>query len=129
MDTVAQNEYYELAYDGTRNWVYWTMKGKWARMAVVPNFEKDWDTIQSKTKPGFMILADISKLGIMPDDVKAAQDKRQQKLMQAGVAKLATIVENEVQKMSMNKPLRGSCMDKVLKYCTEIREAEDFLNA
>jgi hypothetical protein len=127
MDKVAQNEYYELAYDPAKNWVHWTMRGYWPSMAVVPNFEADWDTIQKKVKPGFRILADISKLKVMPDDVKTAQDLRQQKLLQEGCKRVAALIESSVTKISMNEALRSSGMDKVLKYCTTVGEAEAFL--
>jgi hypothetical protein len=127
MEKIGQNEYYELAYDAGKNWVYWTMRGYWPSMTAVPNFEKDWDTIQRKVKPGFKILADISKLKVMPDDVKEAQDRRQAKLMQDGCQRLAAIIESSVTKISMNEALRSSGMDKILKYCTSVSEAEAFL--
>jgi hypothetical protein len=129
MEKVAQNQFYELAYDPTTNWVHWTMRGYWPNMAAVPNFEADWDTIQRKVKPGFKILADISQLKVMPDDVKNAQDKRQQKLLQEGCLKVAALIESSVTKISMNEALRNSGMDKVLKYCTSRSEAETFLKA
>jgi hypothetical protein len=129
MEKVAFNNYYELSYDAAKNWVHWKMKGFWSSMAVVPDFEKDWNMIQSKVKPGFKILADISTFKVMEDDVKTAQDRRQEKLMQAGCKKLASVVANTVTKISMNEALQGSGMDKILKYCTSQKEAEDFLNA
>jgi hypothetical protein len=129
MEKVAQNEYYELSYDETKNWVYWTMKGYWPGMTAVPNFEKDWDTIQTKVKPGFKIYSDISQLKVMPDDVKDAQDRRQVKLLQAGCKKVAAIVSSSVTKISMNKAIQGSGIDKILKYCSSAIEAEKFLNS
>jgi hypothetical protein len=129
MEKIGQNEYYELAYDASKNWVFWTMRGYWPSMAAVPNFEKDWDTVQARVKPGFKILADISKLKAMPEDVKTAQDRRQAKLMQDGCARLAAIIESSVTKISMNEALRSSGMDKILHYCTSISEAEAFLKA
>lgn len=53
MTTVSKNDYYEHAYDPEKNLVYWTMKGFWMSMSVVPNYDSDWDKILQMTKPGF----------------------------------------------------------------------------
>ena len=44
-------------------------------MNVVPNFEPDWKRTVDATRKPFRIYADLSKLGVMPDDVKTANDK------------------------------------------------------
>jgi hypothetical protein len=126
MQQVANNEYYDLGYDSSKNRVYWSMKGFWPGMSAVPNFEKDWDTIQSMVKPGFDIFADISTLKTMPDDVKDAQDRRQVKLVTAGCRKVGTLVQSAVTKISMNQAIQGSGIDKILRYCATPDEVEAF---
>ena len=68
MKEIAKNEYYELAVDEAKNRVYWTMKGFWKSMSVVPDFDKDWETTQSLLKSGFTLFGDLSKLGAMPEE-------------------------------------------------------------
>lgn len=129
MKKIAGNQFYALTYDEEKNWIYWTMRGFWPSMASAPDFEKDWDTAQSLTQPGFSIYADLSKLKVMPDDVVEAQNKRQAKLMEGGCRKVACLLDNEVTKMSLNDSLEKNNMSKVVKYFLfiESKEAEKFL--
>ncbi len=55
-----------LAYDASKNWIYWTMQGYWKSMTVVPKFFEDWEAT-----------------------VKRANDKQQAKLMEQGCKKVA----------------------------------------
>ncbi len=128
MKEIAKNEYYELSYDETRNWVYWTMKGFWENMDVVPDFDKHWDETQRAAKSGFKIFADLSKLKAMPDDVKKAQEERQQRLMQSGCIKVSCIMESAVTKISLNKVIQESGMQEMLQYFDNATEAESWLS-
>ncbi len=128
MKEIAQNEYYELAYDEAKNRVYWTMKGFWRNMSVVPDFNKDWDTIQEMTKQGFTIFGNLSKLKTMPEEVSHAQDERQKKLLEGGCSKVSCMVDSAVTKMTLNKALEGSGMDKILQYFDDKFDAESWLD-
>ncbi|MBF0360322.1 MAG: hypothetical protein HQK49_04885 [Oligoflexia bacterium] len=129
MKEVANNQFYELSYDEKKNWVYWTMRGFWKSMAVAPNFDKDWDSIQALTKPGFRIFADLSKLKLMPDDVMEAQNVRQAKLMEGGCKRVSVLMENEVTKLSLNDALEKNKMHEIVRYflVSESKDAEKFL--
>lgn len=127
MNEIAKNAYYELAYDDTKNRIYWTMKGFWQSMAVVPDFDNDWDTAQRMTRSGWTIFADLSTLKVMPDDVKNAQDERQKKLLQAGCTKVSCLMESAITKMSLNAALAGSGMEKIVQYFDNAAEAEHWL--
>ncbi len=131
MKEIAKNEFYELKYDDSENWVYWTMKGFWESMSVVPNFYSDWEaTINTAQKP-FKIYSDLSALKTMPDDVKDANDKMQQKLMQSGCVKVSCLLESSVTKMSLNDVIKSSGMEKMVQYFTksEAGDAKKWLSA
>ncbi|MDM8552152.1 hypothetical protein QUF72_18855 [Desulfobacterales bacterium HSG2] len=127
MKKIAKNAYYELAYDEVKNRIYWTMKGYWRNMSVVPDFDKDWDTVQRMTRSGWTIFGDLSALRAMPDDVKNAQDERQKKLMRDGCTKVSCLVKSAVTKISLNVALADSGMDKILRYFDNAIEAERWL--
>lgn len=128
MIIIASNQYYELRYCNSKNRVYWTMRGQWPSMSAVPDFDKDWDRTQALTSKGFTIFGDLSKLGVMPNDVKLAQDERQRKLLQAGCSKVACIAENFLTKISLNTALERSGMIKILRYFLTPVSAESWLD-
>ncbi len=128
MNEIAKNKYYELSYDDAKNWIYWTMRGFWAGMSVAPNFEKDWHKAQKLAKKPFKIFADLSKLKVMRDEVKEANDKMQQELMQNGCIKVSCLIESELTKLSLNRTLKNSGMDKIVQYFDDAAEAEIWLD-
>lgn len=127
MKQIAKNDYYELGYDADRNWIFWTMKGFWKNMEVVPDFYKDWEKTAKLAKPGFKIYADLSKLKTMPEDVKAAQDAQQKKLLEKGCKKVSCIMESAATKLSLNHAVKASGMDKILRYFDKPEEAGKWL--
>jgi len=118
MKEIVKNEYYELAYDASSNWVYWTMKGFWKNMTVVPDFESDWTKTMKETRKPFRIFADLSTLKAMPDDVKKANDSMQQKLMQNGCEKVACLMDSALTKGALNQVIKDSGMEKMVQYFT-----------
>ena len=127
MEDIAKTDYYELAYDETKNRIYWTMKGYWENMSVVPDFDKDWDTAQLMTESGFTIFADLSTLKVMPEDVMHAQDERQKILLQNGCTKVSCLINDPVTKLSLNTALASSGMEKIIQYFDNTIEAEEWL--
>ncbi len=130
MKQIAKTDFYELRYDESQNWIYWTMQGFWKSMDVAaPNFDKDWDSAIAEVQPGWKLFADLSKLKAMPDDVKAAQDAKQQVLMQKGCTKVSCIMESAVTKMSLNEVIEKSGMKKMIQYFDDAKEANEWLKA
>lgn len=127
MKEIAKNEFYELKYDEGRNWIYWTMKGYWKNMQVAPNFDRDWNTALSMVHGSWRVLADLSQLKAMPEDVKSAQDKKQQEMLQRGCERVSCVMASEVTKMSLNQALKQSGMDKIVQYFNKLSEAEKWL--
>jgi len=130
MNEIAKNEFYELVYDETKNWIYWTMKGYWDSMSKsVPDFDKDWTAALSKVKPGWKVFANLASLKVMPVDVKAANDAKQQELMQKGCKRVSCIIESSMTKMSLNAVLKKSGMEKIVQYFDKADEAQKWLEA
>jgi hypothetical protein len=127
MTPIANNPYYTLEYDPTTNWIHWTMQGTWKSMAVAPKFESDWKEALKLTKRPFKIFSDLSKLIAIPDDVKRANNKMQQKLIQSGCSKVSVIVESAITKLSLNKTLRGTGMESVVQYFDNAEDASAWL--
>ena len=127
MKTIVKTEFYELSYNDSKDWIYWTMKGYWSSMEIVADFEKDWETAISKVKTPFRIFADLTTLGAMPDDVKAANDQMQQKLLQKGCIKVAVTIESAITQMSVNRVIKESGMDKIVQYFDNLNIARKWL--
>ncbi len=130
MKEIVKNEFYELAYDETKNWIHWTMKGYWESMSkAAPDFDKDWAAALSKVKPGWRLYANLAKLKVMPNDVKTAQDTKQQELMQKGCKRVSCIIESSITKMSLNAVLKKSGMEKIVQYFDKADEARKWLES
>lgn len=63
----------------------------------------------------------------MPPDVSKVQDEKQKLTIERACVKVAAIVGSTLTKLSLNKALVGSGMDKILKYCDTVDEAKQFL--
>lgn len=107
------------------------MKGFWSDMGVVPNFQKDWEAAITTAKKPFKNYADLSTLKTMPEDVKNANDKMQQHLMQNGCSKVSCLIESAMTKMSLNQVIKQSGMEKMVQYFAknEANDANTWLNA
>ncbi|MBU0981295.1 hypothetical protein KKC94_01240 [Patescibacteria group bacterium] len=128
MQQIAKNELYELVYDEGKNRIYWTMKGFWRSMSVVPDFDKDWDKIQSHTKDNFTILANLVDLKVLPEEVRMANEERQEKLLRSGCKKVACIILSPITNSSVQRVTEASGMEEIVKNFNSQKEAEDWLN-
>ncbi len=97
------NKYYDLDYDVAHNQIYWTVRGFWSSVDVVPNMEQDWDAVLAQCKkPGFNILADLTEMEMPPDDVAALHVRVQKKIIQAGVSKAAEFTTSAMTRMTVH---------------------------
>ena len=96
MKNIANNNFYELSYDEKSNLVYWTMKGYWNSLNVVPDFEKDWDTAVSETRKGYRVFADLHDLEKIPDHMKEVHFNKQKTLLDNGCEKIACMIGNSI---------------------------------
>jgi len=124
---MIKNDYYEIEYDSIKNRVYYTMKGLWKSVAVVPNFEQDWRNVVQKIRKDWTILGDLKTLQPMPDDVNALNGKVQQYLMTTGLRKVAQVADIAVAG-SINAMARKSGLKEVLWAFYDKPTAETWLN-
>lgn len=112
------NKFYELSIEPNGKFVNWVMKGFWKDMSVVPDFNKDWDTILSEVKAPFVILADLTYMKVFVPEVQKANDLKQQDIMKAGCVKTACLMANaeSVTRVTLQKAVKDSGMDKVVQY-------------
>jgi len=127
---IAKNEYYDLYYEECENCIYWTMKGFWQGMSVVPNFHKDWDKARKLTKQGWKLYSDVSQCKVVPQDVGQEKIKNQKESMESGCIKIARIVDSAITKMSLHKEINELGMDEVIKEfnINQVEEAKKWLN-
>ncbi len=97
------NKYYDLDYDVAHNQIYWTVRGFWSSVDVVPNIVQDWEAVLARVKePGFKVLADLSELKALPEDVEAQAVRIQKKIIQAGVSKAAEFTTSAMTRMTVH---------------------------
>lgn len=87
------NEFYALSFDPKNRQINWTIKGPWLSSKAVPDVLNQWDAILSQVMtPGFKVLANMTNLRAEPHDVEMLHMQIQQKIMAAGVRKVATVI-------------------------------------
>jgi hypothetical protein len=130
MKEIANNDYYELYYDKSSNCIYWTIKGFWKDMSVVPDFHKDWDEARKYTKSGWKIYSDAVKAKVVPPEVRKEKIKNQNKSLKSGCVKIARIVDSAITKVSLKNELDESGFDGVIKQFSkgQEKEAQEWLN-
>jgi len=91
--------------------------------------EKDWDAVLAQVKkPGFKILADLTEMKTPPNDVGALHAKIQQKIIQAGVSKIATITSSAVVRISVNTIGTHSGLQQLTANFDNIEKAQAWLD-
>ena len=122
------NEYYELDYVPAKNQINWKVKGYWPSVKAVPNMEKDWETILARTrKPGFNILADLTEMKLAPQEVEDLHAKVQQRLIKAGVRKIAVVIQSALVSMTVSNIGAVSGMNQLIGQFNDIAKAQAWL--
>lgn len=121
MITIAKNEQYELLIDIVGNRAFLTIKGFWRNEADIPGYLEDWDQALKMLKPGFTLLTDAINMSIHPGEVRDIHHKAQQKIISAGVKKVAELQNESVAQMQLNGLSSESGMPK--KNFTDKKEA------
>jgi len=126
---VITNKFYDLGYDPKRNQINWKVKGYWASVNVVPNMEKEWNSMLAKArKPGFNILADLTEMKVTPQDVQELHTKVQQQIVQAGVQKIATVTASAVTRMSVTQIGSVSGITQMVSDFDDLKKAQAWLD-
>lgn len=127
MKTIAQNDYYVLAVDPSKNRAYLTLIGYWRTRADVPKYIEDWRKAMRDLSKGFTVLSDVTRFKAPPADVVQLHMEAQKILMSGGLNKVAELVGHDViTKMAIDRFSRESGMFKGT--FDSWREADDWLD-
>jgi hypothetical protein len=123
------NKYYDLDYDPVKNQINWRVKGFWKSVGVVPSMETDWEsTLARARKPGFNILADLKTMKSPPQDVKELHAKVQGRIIEAGVHKLAVIIDSPLTSLSVTSIGKKSGMNQLMTQFSDKKNAQAWLD-
>ncbi|RUA31869.1 MAG: hypothetical protein DSY77_12410 [Bacteroidetes bacterium] len=112
MITIATNEQYSLKVDITRNRAFLKINGFWRNKEDIPGYLQDWDEAIYKLSKGFTLLTDATEMTIHPGDVRDVHSKAQEKIIKAGVKKVAELHSENVSIMQLDGVSRESGMPK-----------------
>jgi len=112
MITIAENEQYSLKVDITKNRAFLKINGFWRNKADIPGYLQDWDEAINKLTTGFTLLTDATEMTIHPVDVRDVHSKAQEKIVKAGVKKVAELHSENVAGMQLNSVSNESGMPK-----------------
>jgi hypothetical protein len=127
MKTIAQNDYYVIAVDATKNRLYLTLIGYWKSRAEVPKYIEDLKKATRELSKGYTILTDVTKMKAPPQDVVSLHMEAQKVVLAAGLSKTAELVGRDaIAKLAVDRFSRESGMYKGT--FDNWREADDWLD-
>ncbi len=90
-ERITSNSYYDIAVDSAKNRIYLTIKGFWQTKELVPHYINDIGTAVGRMKPGFTVLADLTRMVQPTPEVCALHQESQVLLVKCGAARAAQI--------------------------------------
>jgi hypothetical protein len=93
-ERVVSNSYYEIAIDPAKNRIYLTIKGFWQTKDLVPHYVEDIGSAVARLKPGFTVLADLTRMVPPTHEVAVMHKRVRESLMENGLFRAAEIVDN-----------------------------------
>jgi hypothetical protein len=127
MKTIAQNDYYVIAADPSKNRMYLTLIGYWRSRAEVPKYIEDLKKATRELSRGYTILTDVTKMKAPPQDVVTLHTEAQKVVLAAGLSKTAELVGSDIfTKMSVDRFSKESGMHKGT--FDNWREADEWLD-
>jgi hypothetical protein len=127
MITIAENKQYSLEVDITKNRAFLKINGFWRNKEDIPGYLQDWDEAIKKLSKDFTLLTDATEMTIHPGDVRDVHSKAQEKIIKAGVKKVAELHSENVAFMQLNGVSNESGMPK--KNFNEKEAALEWLDA
>jgi len=112
MITIAENEQYSLKVDITKNRAFLKINGFWRNKEDIPAYLNDWDETINKLSSDFTLLTDATEMAIHPGDVRDVHSKAQEKIVKAGVKKVAELHTENVAVMQLDSVSNESGMPK-----------------
>lgn len=104
LEEIVKNKFYEIYLDLGKNRAYFTCRGFWESLTVVPNYYEDIVEATAKLRPGFSALIDVKELKTPPQDVIELFMKAQNFALEKGLKKSAHIIDAPVVEMASGRP-------------------------
>lgn len=112
-ETIAQNDYYIITVDRSKNRAYFTLMGYWKSRQDVPEYLDDWRKAGQKLSRGFTVLSDLTRMKVPPPDVAQLHTEAQRIVVSAGSTKTAELVGHDViTRMAIDRFSQDSGMRK-----------------
>ncbi|MDX5419276.1 MAG: hypothetical protein LPK09_08660 [Hymenobacteraceae bacterium] len=92
---IAKNKCYELAYDESKNRIYYSILGFWKSTENIPDFLNDWNKTLAAVSPGFTLLIDMRTMITHPQQLNSLHEESQRKVKAMGVSKVANVMPTD----------------------------------
>jgi hypothetical protein len=126
-EEIANNDYYEIYVDRSKNRLYYTVKGYWETVSLVPENYNDLAKASVKLTEGFDILSDLTDMKPPPAEVAELHMKQQKMLIERGLSRTAEVMDHAVLKIAVQRYARESKMD--VQGFGSVSEAEVWLDS
>ncbi len=127
MQTIANTSHYTLAFESSKNRVYWTPKGFWDKSVNADELMDNWDNVLNMASTGFTILADATQIKTLLPMWAETFKSIQARMVESGLAASAEVLpQDAVTKMQANRVARQSGMLK--ESFATIADAEKWLD-
>src|SRR5690606_27874075 len=120
------NRSYTLNVVLDKNRIYLKIKGYWRSTETVPNYIADWRKALILVRKQFTVLTDASEMKTHPKPVRDLHEEVQKMINNAGVSKVAEVVNDDITEMQLNSMARSTRF--VRKNFRNIEEAEKWLD-
>lgn len=125
---IADNDFYSIEADGSKNRIYLTIKGFWQDINQIKGYLDDIKNAANSVNKGFTILSDLTTMKTPTQEIGELHVKAQQVLVDAGLSKTAEVhPASTVTQLSLKRFSEESGMQKGLFPTRE--EAEKWLDS
>jgi hypothetical protein len=94
LEMIASNGYYDVSVDVSKNRIYLTIKGYWQAKELVPNYLADVGNAAAMLKPGFTVLANLTRTVPPGREVGSLHLEAQKLLVERGLARSAEVLND-----------------------------------
>ncbi len=126
---VAENEYYDAYVDKGRNRMYWTFRGFWKDVSVVPDYRIDNRKCLDMLLPGFTVLLDMREMKTPPADVIDLHMENLKAVENAGMKCQAQVIDQAILKIAGSRVLREAHMEEKMRQFNTVEEADNWLDS
>jgi hypothetical protein len=126
-ETVAKNNYYEIAIDSVKNRAYIKIIGFWRNPQEAGNYIKDLHRGLRCLQGRFTLLTDLTEMKTHPVEVQSVHLQAQRLLLTKGLLQTAEVYASSFIQFQTNNLSKQSKMP--LKQFTSIEAAENYLDS